>query len=137
WHRINWRRAHRNVRRLQIRIVKAEQARQRRKVRALQHLLARSFSGRALAVKRVTTNRGQHTPGVDQVIWNTPEKKAQAIEDLRQQKCPLPLRRVTIPKNSGGTRHLGIPTMRDRATQALHLLALEPIAETKADPNSY
>ena len=64
WHSINWKKAHRNVRRLQARIVKAMKAGQKRKVRALQHILARSLSARALAVKRVTTNRGKNTPGV-------------------------------------------------------------------------
>ena len=138
WHQMNWRRAHRNVRRLQIRIVQAQQEGKWRKVRALQHILTRSWSGRAVAVQRVTTNRGKHTPGVDHVIWDTPDKKAQAVADLQHRGgSPLPLRRIAIPKRNGGTRYLGIPTMRDRARQALHLLALDPIAETQADPNSY
>lgn len=137
WRQINWRRAQRNVRRVQIRIVQAEQQRKKRKVRALQRILARSCSGRAVAVKRVTTNRGKQTPGVDNVVWDTLAKKAQAIEALREQtKRPQPLRRVSIPKSSGGARPLGIPTLHDRATQALPLLGLEPVAETRADPNS-
>ena len=138
WRQINWRQTHRSVRRLQIRIVKAEQAGKKRKVRALQRILTRSFGGRAIAVKRVTTNRGKQTAGVDKVVWDTPEKKRQAIEDLREQKGrPQPLRRIKIPKSGGGERALGIPTMHDRAKQALHLLGLEPIAEKRADPNSY
>jgi RNA-directed DNA polymerase len=138
WHQINWRRAHRTVRRLQTRIVKAELAGKKRKVRALQRILTRSLSGCAVAVKRVTTNRGKHTPGVDHVVWDTPEKKAQAVTALqRRGEHPLPLRRVRIPKRQGGTRPLGIPALRDRARQALHLLALDPVAETRADPNSY
>lgn len=138
WRQINWRRAERNVRRLQIRIVQAEQQQKPRKVRALQRILVRSGSGRAVAVKRVTTNRGKQTPGVDKVVWDTPEKKTQAIADLREQTIrPQPLRRVAIPKSNGGTRQLGIPTLHDRAEQALHLLGLEPLAETRADANSY
>jgi RNA-directed DNA polymerase len=138
WHQINWRRVHRNVRRLQIRIVNAEQEGKTRKVRALRHILTRSWSGRAVAVKRVTSNRGKRTPGMDHIIWDTPEKKAQAVGDLQHQGgCPRPLRRVAIPKRNVGTRYRGIPTMRDRSRQALHLLALEPIGETRADPNSY
>jgi RNA-directed DNA polymerase len=138
WHSINWKQAHRNVRRLQARIVKALKAGQKRKVRALQFILARSLSGRALAVRRVTTNRGKQTPGVDGEVWDTPRKKAQAVAELRPQGYhPQPLRRKAIPKKHGGQRFLGIPTMKDRAMQALYALTLDPIAETLADPNSY
>jgi RNA-directed DNA polymerase len=72
WHDIEWEKAHRNVRRLQARIVKATQEGRWGKVKALQHLLTRSFSGKALAVKRVTENQGKNTPGVDREIWDTP-----------------------------------------------------------------
>lgn len=138
WHDINWKKANRNVRRLQTRIVKALKAGKRRKVRALQFILARSLSGRAVAVKRVTTNRGRRTPGVDGEVWDTPNKKTRAIEQLRSRGYrPQPLRRVAIPKQSGGQRFLGISTMKDRAMQALYSLTLDPIAETLADPNSY
>jgi len=138
WHDIEWEKVHRNVRRLQARIVKATQEGRWGKVKALQRLLTRSFSGKALAVKRVTENRGKNTPGVDGEIWDTPAKKMKAIHELRQRGYrPRPLRRVYIPKNSGKMRPLGIPTMKDRAMQALYLLALDPIAETQADPNSY
>jgi RNA-directed DNA polymerase len=138
WHTINWESAHRVVCRLQARIVKAIQEGRWGKVKALQHLLTHSFSGKALAVRRVTENQGKGTPGVDRVIWNTPEKKATALQTLRQRGYnPQPLRRVYIPKNNGKMRPLGIPTMQDRAMQALYLQALDPIAETTADPNSY
>ena len=140
WHTIDWYAVHRTVRRLQARIVKAVQAGRWGKVRALQHLLTHSFSGKALAVQRVTTNDGRKTPGVDGQVWDTPEKKARAIRELRQRGYRvLPLRRVYIPKNDGTQRQrpLSIPTMHDRAMQALYLLALDPIAETLGDPNSY
>ena len=138
WHAINWQKVHENVRRLQARIVKATQEGKWGKVKSLQHLLTHSFSGKALAVKRVTENQGKRTPGVDRVIWNTPAKKAAAIYSLKQHGYhPLPLRRIYIPKSNGQKRPLGIPTMKDRAMQALYLLALDPIAETQADPNSY
>ena len=138
WHAINWQKVHENVRRLQARIVKATQEGKWGKVKSLQHLLTHSFSGKALAVKRVTENQGKRTPGVDRVIWNTPTKKAAAIYSLKQHGYhPLPLRRIYIPKSNGKKRPLGIPTMKDRAMQALYLLALDPIAETQADPNSY
>jgi RNA-directed DNA polymerase len=97
----------------------------------LQHLLTHSFSGKALAIRRVTENQGKRTPGVDNETWETPAKKAEAVKSLRQRGYkPQPLRRVYIPKKNGKKRPLGIPTMRDRAIQALYLLALEPIAET-------
>src|SRR5229473_4091856 len=138
WRTIDWSAVHRNVRRLQARIVKATQEGRWGKVNALQRLLTHSFSGKALAVRRVTENQGKRTPGVDGETWSTPAKKAQAVEALRQRGYrPRPLRRIYIPKQSGGRRGLGIPTMLDRALQALYLLALDPIAETMADPNSY
>lgn len=139
WHTIDWQQAHRNVRRLQARIVKAKQEGRWGKVKALQRLLTHSFSGKALAVKRVTENQGKRTPGVDGEIWNSPSNKAAAIGTLRRRGYrPQPLRRVYIPKSDGKRkRPLSIPVMKDRAMQALHLLALDPIAECMADPNSY
>src|SRR6202049_4717077 len=139
WDGINWAQVQRQGRRLQARMVRASQAGRHNKVKALQWLLTHSFSGKALAVKRVTTNQGKNTPGVDNVVWNTPEAKTNAIASMKRRGySPLPLRRVFIPKKDGQrTRPLGIPAMQDRARQALHLLALEPNAETTGDPNSY
>lgn len=138
WHAINWRKVSQNVNRLQARIVQATQAGRWGKVKALQRLLTHSFSAKALAVRRVTENQGKWTPGIDGEIWETPAKKAAALQTLRTRGYqPPPVRRVYIPKSRGRTRPLGIPTMKDRAMQALHLLALDPIAETQADPNSY
>ena len=139
WYAIDWQVIHRNVRRLQVRIVKAVKEGRWGKVRALQRLLTHSFSGKVFAVRRVTENQGKKTPGVDREIWDTPEKKAQAVRELKRGGYqPQPLRRVYIPKSDGVTmRPLGIPTMKDRAQQALHLLALDPVVETMADNNSY
>lgn len=139
WRVIDWHKVHQEVRRLQARIVKAVQENRWGKVKSLQHLLTHSFSGQALAVRRVTENQGKWTPGVDGEIWDTPEKKAQAIRRLRQHGYRAqPLRRVYIDKSSGnGQRPLGIPCMIDRAFQMLYKLALDPIAEATGDPNSY
>jgi RNA-directed DNA polymerase len=139
WYAIDWQTTNRNVRRLQVRIVQATKASRWNKVKALQRLLTHSYSGKALAVRRVTENNGKKTPGVDQEIWETPEEKAQAVHALKRRGYQSqPLRRVYIPKSDGKTmRPLGIPTMIDRAQQALHLLALDPVAETTADKNSY
>jgi len=138
WHAIQWRAAHQNVRRLQARIVKATREGRHGKVRALQWLLTHSFSGTAIAVKRVTENQGKRTPGVDGQCWSTPATKAKALQQLhRRGYRAQPLRRVYIPKSNGQRRPLGIPTMKDRAQQALYLLALDPVAETTGDLNSY
>jgi RNA-directed DNA polymerase len=138
WHAIDWKSAHRNMRRLQARIVQATKEKRWNKVKALQRLLTHSFSGKALAVRRVTENQGKNTAGVDKVTWNTPQKKLNAVYGLRQRDYhPQPLRRVYIPKKNGKRRGLGIPALKCRAMQALYLLALEPVAETIADPNSY
>src|SRR5437763_16301545 len=138
WHSINWKKVYRTVRRLQARIVKAVREGRWGKVKALVYLLTHSFSGRALAILRVVTNSGARTPGVDGVLWNTPEAKSAAFSTLRRHGYrPQPLRRVYISKSNGKLRGLGIPTMTDRAMQALHLLGLDPIAESQADGHSY
>ncbi len=138
WEQVNWSRCEQKVRRLQARIVKATKEGRHGRVKALQWLLTHSFHGRALAVKRVTHNKGKNTPGVDGAIWSTPASRYEAIDTLRRRGYqPQPLRRVFIPKSNGKLRPLGIPTMKDRAMQALYLLALLPVAETTGDLNSY
>lgn len=138
WHSIDWKACHCNVRGLQVRIAKATKNQQWRKVKTLQRMLVRSFSAKALAVKRVSENSGKKTPGVDGECWDNPKDKWYAIGCLvRTGYKPRPLRRVYIPKANGKLRPLGIPTMKDRAMQALYLLALEPVSETTADRNSY
>ena len=139
WHQINWARCHRQVRSLQRRIVQAVRAGCWRKVNRLSYLLVHSFAARALAVKRVTENAGKTTPGIDGEVWDTPERKAQAVEQIGRWRHyqPLPLRRIYIPKKQGQQRPLSIPVMSDRARQALYLQSLQPIAETTGDPNSY
>lgn len=139
WHAIEWRLVERNVRTTQKRIAKATCEGDWRRVKTLQRSLTHSFSARALAVRRVTENQGKRTPGVDGELWDTPDQKWSAVSRLKQQRGyrPKPLRRVYIPKSNGKERPLGIPTMFDRAVQALHLLGLEPVAESTSDPNSY
>ena len=138
WDRIDWTKAEQAVKKLQARIVKAQKEGRHNKVKALQWTLTHSFYAKALAVKRVTSNGGSCTPGVDKEIWDTPKAKTQAITQLKRRGYqPMPLRRVHIKKSNGKLRPLGIPTMKDRAMQALYLMALEPVSETTADTRSY
>lgn len=138
WRSIDWDKAWREVRRLQMRIAKAVKEENHDKVKSLQWILTHSFYARALAVKRVTSNKGKTTPGVDGVVWKGAHAKMQAILSLRQHGYKAQsLRRVYIPKKNGKKRPLSIPTMYDRAMQALYKLALAPVAETTADGNSY
>jgi RNA-directed DNA polymerase len=121
-----------------MRIAKAAKEGNYRSMRSLQWLLAHSRLAKLLAIRRVTSNKGKNTPGVDGVVWRTSRQKMRAVKQLnRRGYRALPLRRVYIRKKSGKLRPLGIPTMRDRAMQALYALTLAPIAETRADPNSY
>jgi len=138
WNAIDWRKIYPKVRRLQVRIAEAVREQRWGKVSFLQRTLVRSLPARLWAVRKVVSNQGKRTPGVDKVIWRTPRQKMQASRSLRRRGYqPLPLRRIYIPKRNGKRRPLGIPTMKDRAMQALYLLALNPVAETQADPNSY
>lgn len=138
WKSIDWTKCEAEVKKLQERIVKARKEGRHGKVKALQWTLTHSFSAKAIAIKRVTTNEGKKTAGVDGIIWSTDKEKVEAILELKRKGYkPQPLRRVFIKKSNGKLRPLGIPTMKDRAMQALYLLALEPIAEMTADPHSY
>ena len=138
WAAIQWDKCELRVRKLQARIVKAQKEKRYNKVKTLQRILVTSFDAKALAVKRVTSNKGKRTAGVDKVKWTTPTAKWKAVLSLKRKGYnPKPLKRVYIDKSNGKKRPLGIPTMQDRAMQALYLMALEPVTETMADGNSY
>ena len=107
-------------------------------MRSLQRLLASSFYAKLVAVERIGSNRGRHTPGIDGVVLKTPTSKWQQAQKLNAKDYkPQPLKRSYIPKKNGKRRPLGIPTQADRAEQALELLALDPVSECLADTCSY
>ena len=138
WKQIDWKKAEEFVNRLQIRIVKAEKANKKNLVKRLQYLLVNSFYAKAIAVRKVTNNRGKKTAGIDGEIWKTEEQKLKAIKSLNTKRYKaIPTRRIYIKKPNGKLRPLSIPTMKDRAMQTLYLLALQPIAETNADKGSF
>jgi RNA-directed DNA polymerase len=138
WEKIDWEKAEGEVKRLQRRIAQAVREKRWGKVRVLCRILTRSRSAKWLAVRRVITNKGARTPGVDNILWRTPQQYWAAAQSLgRRGYRAQPLRRVYIEKRNGKLRPLGIPTMKDRAMQALYALALAPIVESCGDPNSY
>ena len=138
WDQIPWNKVDKTVQRLQMRIAKAIREQKMGKVKALQRLLTSSFYGKCLAVKRVVQSKGGKTPGIDGVTWQTPKKRMKAVYSLKRRGYhPQPLKRIYIPKKDGRQRPLSIPTLCDRAQQALWKLALEPIAEEWADLNAY
>ena len=138
WNTIIWRKVIQKVSRLQRRIAKAVKESCWGKVKALMHLVSKSFHAKLLAVFRVTTNKGGKTPGVDNIVWINGIDKLYAAKNLKiRGYSPIPLRRVYILKKNGKKRPLSIPSIHDRAMQALFAIALDPVAETTADPNSY
>jgi RNA-directed DNA polymerase len=140
WSGIDWAACRRRVRSLQRRIVKSLRAGNWRKVKRLCFLLVNSFAARVLGVKQVTESSGKRTAGIDGQVWTTAELKMQAAQEIAQWKGyrPNPLKRIHIPKkDKSQTRPLGIPVMEDRARQAVHATALQPIAESTADGDSY
>jgi RNA-directed DNA polymerase len=139
WKSIDWAQAETEVNRLQVRIAKATHEKKWNTVKRLQYLLTHSYYAKLLAVRKVTTNKGKRTSGVDKELWTTPAQKMRAVLSLTDTGYRAkPLRRVYIEKKGKkAKRPLGIPTMYDRAMQALYALALDPVSEGIADNRSF
>jgi RNA-directed DNA polymerase len=93
-----------------------------------------------IAYERIKSKPGNMTPGTDEETLDgfSLGTIRETIQEMRTEQFRFkPVRQQFIPKPNGKMRKLGIPTMQDRAMQALYLLALDPVAETTADPNSY
>lgn len=144
WHLINWKKVEAKVKSLQEEIVIATLKDNMKEVYRLQWQLLSSFEAKALAIRKVITNKGGRTAGTDGITWENPKDYWNAIQLLTEiasapeEYRAQPLRRVWIPKaNSKEMRPLGIPTMIDRAVQALYHLGVDPVVESRSDSHSY
>ncbi|WP_243116961.1 reverse transcriptase domain-containing protein [Natranaerovirga hydrolytica] len=138
WNGLNWTAIEKVVNKLQSRIAKAILGGRINHAKKLQYLLTKSFYARLIAVKRATSNKGKKTPGVDGEIWSTPGCKYKGALKLSNKGYKAqPLKRTFINKSNGKKRPLGIPTIYDRAMQALYLLSLDPVSETILDKTSF
>lgn len=139
WRKVNWRKLESRVFKLQKRIFRASSRGDLKVVRRLQKTLMRSWSAKMLAVRRVTQdNQGKKTSGIDGIKSLTPVQRLALVQKLELKGKAKPTRRVWIDKPvTDEKRPLGIPTMYDRASQALVKLALEAEWEARFEPNSY
>lgn len=139
WNKLPWKQIERRVFKLQKRIFRASQRGDVKAVRRLQKTLMRSWSAKCLAIRKVTPdNRGKRTAGVDGLKNLTPKQRMSLVSQLKVTGKALPARRVWIDKpGRDEKRPLGIPTMQDRAKQAIVKLILEPEWEAKFESNSY
>ncbi|MDT9180213.1 MAG: reverse transcriptase N-terminal domain-containing protein [Limnospira sp. PMC 1279.21] len=136
---IPWAKVQRKVFKLQKRIFQAAKSGQDAKARRLQRLLVKSYYARLLAVRRVTQdNQGKKTAGVDGMRAISSRQRFELVENIKGNLKAKPLRRVWIPKpGRDEKRPLGIPTIQDRARQALVKSALEPEWESRFESTSY
>ncbi len=140
WKDVKWKRVEKSVYKLQKLIYRASSRGEIRKMRKYQRLLTKSYYARLLAVRRVTQdNQGKKTAGMDGIKNLSPMQRFNLVYLLASRHLKAsPTRRVWIPKQGlDEKRPLGIPTMYDRALQALVKLGMEPEWEARFEPNSY
>lgn len=141
WHNISWRFVDMDVKRLRSRIFIARRENNLKKVISLQKLMINSASNTLIAIRRVTQSTGAKTPGLDKQLYLSPKDKIKLFHEIRELNFrkwnPPPVKRTYIPKPDGRKRPLGIPTIKDRALQAIVMNALEPEWEAVFESTSY
>lgn len=144
WHEINWKKAEDKIKDLQEKIVIATVNKDFKEVYRLQWVILQSSEAKALAIRKVITNKGKRTPGIDYIVWKGSKDYEKALQELTEitrnpdKYKANPVKRVYIPKgNTKEMRPLGIPTMIDRAVQAIYHLGIDPVVEVQSDPNSF
>ena len=143
FNQVNWKAAHSWLRQKQILLVEVYQKNDLEKVRHIQISILKDFRTTAIAVRRVTSTSGSKTPGLDGFVVKTMKERIQLASDVHKivrtpsSYKPFPVKRIWIPKKDGTKRPLGIPTLLDRAVQAVYLEIIDPLVECNSCENSY
>lgn len=143
WENVDWTAAHLTQQVIQERLVMEYRKQDIGAVYRLQREMLQNRNLRLCAVKRVTSNKGGITPGIDKQTlakswqkWNASIRLLQWAHSLKTYKA-IPVKRVWIPKDDGTPRPLGIPTIYDRLTQCMYYYIMDPIVEEVSDRHSY